>query len=156
MDQVHQYLEISTFLITIMGLPAAIFLYLKEHHKQREEREYGTFNSLDEKYIEIQQLCLAHPELDAFDTPYAEPRVLSDQEEKQEEAILLIRISIFERAYLMYQRTTSQAKKGQWEGWELEIEGWFQRGNFKKVCEDHGLYFDKEFFTHFNKHIVST
>jgi hypothetical protein len=42
MDLISQNLEIATFIITIMGVPAAIFLYLREQHQQRAEREYGT------------------------------------------------------------------------------------------------------------------
>jgi hypothetical protein len=156
MDQISQYLEIATFIITIMGVPAAIFLYLKEQHQQRVEREYGTFDALDEKYIEIQQLCLEYPELDVFDSPYESPKELSEEEKKQEEAILLIRISIFERAYLMYNRTSSKAKLGQWEGWELEIKEWFQRKNFEYVWSEHGPYFDKSFYEHFNSLVANT
>lgn len=153
MDVISQYLEAVTFIITIMGLPAAIFIYLKEQKSQRLEREYGTFDALDQKYIEIQQLCLEHSELDVFDSPYANPKKLSEEEKKQEEAILLIRISIFERAFLMYQRTTSKSKKGQWKGWELEINEWLERDNFRSTWSEHGPYFDKSFFEHFNHSI---
>lgn len=151
MDVIAQYLEIATFIITILGLPAAIFAYLQEQKSQRIEREYGTFDALDEKYIEIQQLCLEHPELDIFDTPFVKPKELSETQKKQEEAILLIRLSVFERAFLMYQRATSQAKQGQWEGWEQEIIEWFSRDNFRTAWIEHGPYFDKAFFEYFNQ-----
>jgi len=153
MSVISQYLEIATFVITILGVPAAIFVYLKEQNNQRAEREYGTFDALDGKYIEIQQLCLEHPELDVFDSPFDNPAELSEQQQKQEEAILLIRISIFERSFLMYQRTTSQAKQGQWKGWELEIIEWLARDNFRSVWDEHGAYFDKSFFEYFNSRI---
>ena len=150
MDVISQYLELATFIITIMGVPAALYIYLKEQNDQRSEREYGTFDALDQKYIEIQQLCLEYSELDVFDSPFANPKELSEEQQKQEEAILLIRISIFERAFLMYQRTTSKSKKDQWQGWEVEIKEWLERDNFKSVWSEHGPYFDKSFFEHFN------
>ena len=150
MDVISQYLELATFMITIMGVPAALYIYLKEQNDQRSEREYGTFDALDQKYIEIQQLCLEYSELDVFDSPFANPKELSEEQQKQEEAILLIRISIFERAFLMYQRTTSKSKKDQWQGWEVEIKEWLERDNFKSVWCEHGPYFDKSFFEHFN------
>lgn len=146
MGELYQYLEVATFVITIMGLPAAIFIYLKEQSLQREEREYGTYDSLDDKYIEIQQLCLEYPELDIFDTPYEKPEKLNEQQKKQEEAILLIRISLFERAFLMYQRAHSKVKQDQWEGWDVEIREWLERDNFKKVWAEHGPYFDGRFY----------
>ncbi|WP_286269243.1 hypothetical protein [Thalassotalea hakodatensis] len=151
MEQLSQYLEIMTFIITIFGVPSAIFAYIKEQNKQRLEREYGTFDALDEKYIEIQQLCIEHPELDVFDSPYESPRELTETQKKQEEAILLIRIAIFERAYLMYNRVTFGSQTDQWQGWELEIKEWFLRNNFRQVWAVHGKYFDTSFFRHFEK-----
>lgn len=151
METTALYLEIATFVITILGLPAAIFIYLQEQKMQREEREYGTYDALDDKYIEIQQLCLDHPELDVFDSAFENPGVLSEQQQKQEEAILLIRISIFERAFLMYQRAPSKSKQDQWEGWSEEIKEWLERENFRAVWLEHSPYFDKDFAEHFNK-----
>lgn len=90
MELLASYLEITTFIITILGVPTAIYLYVKEQYRQRIEREYGTFDALDAKYIEIQQLCLQYPELDAFDSPYDTPRHLTEEQKKQEEAILMI------------------------------------------------------------------
>jgi len=149
METFTQYLEFASLIVTVLGLPAAIFIYLKEQKDQREEREYGTFDTLDEKYIEIQQLCLEYPELDVFDSPFKNPKKLTESEKKQEEAIFLIRISIFERAFLMYQRTTSQSKKAQWDGWDMEITEWFDRENFKTVWDEHGPYFDQSFYEYF-------
>ena len=98
MDTIAQYLEIATFIITILGLPFALYIYVDEQKAQRSEREYGTYDALDDKYIELQQLCLQYPRLDIFDSPFVNPNTLTEEDEKQEEAILLIRISIFERA----------------------------------------------------------
>ena len=152
MQTISLYLEIATFIITILGLPAAIFIYLQEQKKQREEREYGTYDALDDKYIEIQQLCLDHSELDVFDSPFDSPVDLSEQQKKQEEAILLIRISIFERAFLMYQRAPSKSKQDQWEGWAEEIKEWLERKNFKTIWDEHSSYFDKSFAEYFNNY----
>lgn len=155
METIFQYFEFATFIVTLLGVPAAIFIYAKEQRLQREEREYGTFDALDEKYIELQQLCIEHPELDIFDTPYTAPRELTEQQQKQEEAIILIRISIFERAFLMYQITPAKAKSDQWEGWDGEIREWLERKNFRKVWDVHAPYYDKTFFQYFEQHLSS-
>ena len=155
MDVLSQYLEVATFVITILGVPTAIFIYVKEQRLQREEREYGTFDALDNKYIEIQQLCLEYPELDIFDTPYESPVELTEPQKKQEEAILLIRISLFERAYLMYRRAPENVKNDQWLGWDVEIKEWLDRDNFKKVWHEHGEYYDQEFYEYLNTYLAS-
>ncbi|OUR73641.1 hypothetical protein A9Q78_02920 [Methylophaga sp. 41_12_T18] len=153
MEQLHFYLEMATFVVTIIGLPVAIISYFREQHALRDEREYGTYDVLDDKYIELQQLCLDHPRLDIFDTPFHSPNELDEGEQKQQEAILLIRISIFERAYLMYQRSTRQGKANQWLGWEVEINEWLERENFLTVWLDQKEYYDQEFVKYFDANI---
>lgn len=150
MEIISQYLEITTFIITILGVPVALYIYKQEQNSQREEREYGTYDALDDKYIDLQQLCLEHPKLDVFDSPFDEPNRLSKEEEKQEEAILLIRISIFERAFLMYKRENSTAKKDQWNGWEIEIDEWLSRNNFNLIWNTHKKYYDQAFVQYFS------
>ena len=151
MDLLSQYLEMATFVITIVGVPVWIYLYLKEQKLQRDEREYGTYDALDEKYIELQQLCLEYAELDIFDTPYETPNKLTE-----EEAILLIRISIFERAFLMYRRASTKATQDQWEGWDIEIKEWLERKNFRKIWDVHGEYYDKEFYQYLDSYLLGT
>ncbi len=152
-DGLLQYLEIATYIITIIGAPAAVFIYWNEQRLQREERAYGTYDALDDKYIELQQLCLQYPDFDIFDTPFTEPANLTEEQKKQEEAILLIRISIFERAFLMYHRVSSKAKKEQWEGWDVEMKEWLTRKNFREIWEIHNQYFSKTFADHLNDYL---
>ena len=154
MDTIAQYLEIITFLITILGLPFALYIYINEQKAQRAEREYGTYDALDDKYIELQQLCIQYPKLDVFDTPFVNPNTLTEEDQKQEEAILLIRISIFERAFLMYQREAAQAKAAQWEGWEIDVLEWLERKNFKEIWKVHKQYYDKTFVQYFDQKLL--
>ena len=151
MDVLSQYLEIVTFIITIVGVPVALYIYLSEQKLQRQEREYGTYDALDDKYIELQQLCLDYPQLDIFDTPFKEQKNLTEEQQKQEEAILLIRISIFERAFLMYQREDAKAKRNQWGGWDIDVQEWLERKNFRAIWEEHKEYYDKTFVEYFDR-----
>jgi len=82
MEQINSYLEIATHIAAIFGIPAAIFMYLREQKLQRAEREYGTYDALDDKYIELQQLCLQYPELDVFDTPKESTTSLREEQKK--------------------------------------------------------------------------
>ena len=154
METLAQYLEITTFIITILGVPFAIYMYLNEQKTQRAEREYGTYDALDDKYIELQQLCLQYSKLDIFDSPFQNPNELTEEDRKQEEAILLIRISIFERAFLMYQREAAKAKKDQWDGWDVEIKEWLERKNFRAIWDIHNSYYDQAFAKYFNQHLT--
>ena len=144
-----QYLDVASQIITLLGVPTAIYLYIKEQKTQREEREHDTFDSLDNKYIELQELCLSYPHLDVFDTKKIETKPLTESEKKQEEAKILIRISIFERSFLMYKKTSIKQKKVQWKGWDIEILEWFERENFNNVWNNHKHYYDRNFVKYF-------
>ena len=61
------YLDILNKVIVILGAPLAYIQYLRTKRKEKRDREYGTYNALDEKYLEFQKLCLEHPYLNIFD-----------------------------------------------------------------------------------------
>ncbi len=144
-------LEMLSYLAQILGIPVAILVYRRESRRQQEDRLYGTYDALDDKYIELQQQCLEYPTLDVGDSELEAPKPLSELEEKQAEALLLIRISIYERAYLMYRRHNSNVKNTQWPGWEKGTIEWAGRKNFRKVWDKYHSYFDTDFSKHYQK-----
>ena len=139
------YLDIINKLILIIGVPIAIWKYIKSKEKERKDREYGTYNSLDEKFIEYQRICLSKPYLDVFDVPDKSPGELTEEQRKEELIIFSILFSIFERAFLLYSDGTSRIKKNQWTGWHQYIEAYCYRANFLKAWSKSGSTFDLEF-----------
>ena len=93
---------------------------------------------------------------DIFDSPFVNPNTLTEEDAKQEEAILLIRISIFERAFLMYQREAAKAKENQWYGWEVDVLEWLERKNFSDIWNEHKQYYDKTFVQHFDQKLMNS
>ena len=62
-------ITIIAHIAAILGIPLALFLFYDEKRKERRDREYGTYNALDDKYIAFLQLCIEHPELNLYSTP---------------------------------------------------------------------------------------
>ncbi|HEV7781222.1 MAG TPA: hypothetical protein VGO58_08140 [Chitinophagaceae bacterium] len=73
-------LELVNELVVTFGIPVAIYQYVITKRKERRDREYLTYNALDEKYIEFQKLCLEYPKLDIFDVPDKAAPPLDDQQ----------------------------------------------------------------------------
>jgi hypothetical protein len=113
--------------------------------REQLDREYGTYNALDDKYHDFLNLCLQRPRLDIFDIQDAKPLPLSDEEKKEELIIFTILISIFERAYLMYFRQSSKLRRRQWSGWEDYIRDYAKRKNFQEAFRISGITFDTDF-----------
>ncbi len=79
-------LEMLSYIATILGIPLALLLFWDEKRKERRDREYGTYDALDNKYIEFLQLLLEYPHLDVYYREGNEKRMKS-----------LTRINIFNK-----------------------------------------------------------
>ena len=77
------YLDAISKIVIILGLPLAFIQYKITKRKEKRDREYGTYNALDEKYLEYQRLCLRFPYLDIFDLPDKKPRELDKFKRKK-------------------------------------------------------------------------
>src|SRR5262245_11715008 len=108
----------------LVGIPVAIAVYVINKRQERLEREYGTYNALDEPYIDYLELCLDNPDLDVSDIPLQGRGAPTPVQQYRELLMFSILISIMERAYLMYQDKSDIIRKSQWEGWSAYIADW--------------------------------
>lgn len=145
LTEIMQYLDLATKVIVILGFPIAYFQYARAKRKEKQDREYGTYNSLDEKYIDFQKLCLQKPYLDIYDIPDAAPQKLTEIQKKEELILFTMLFSIFERAYLLYSDQKSDIKKKQWSGWDSYIKSYCTRQNFLDAWATSGATFDIDF-----------
>ena len=142
LDMVKDLLEASSYVTVIVSLPLALHQYKKITKKEQLDREYGTYNALDEKYMEFLQLCHDNPRLDIFDIPDETRRELDSEEEKKELIAFTMLFSIFERAYLMYHDQSGDVRKRQWSGWNEYIHAYCRRENFRAAWKVSGETFD--------------
>ncbi len=142
-------------LTQLIGIPIGIVLYVVNKRKERLEREYGTYDALDNKYIEYLTLCLANPDLDVADTPRRDITTLSPEQEHRELVIFSILISIMERAYLMYKDKSGRVRRDQWAGWDAYIRDWSGRTNFTSVLPTLRQQFDGEFVNYLDSVVSS-
>ncbi len=150
-NQFKLYLEVISLSVTILGVPVAIFVYLQQKLKERRDREYGTYNSLDDKYIEFLMLCLENVDLDIYYVEKKDRNHYTAEQNHRELIIFEILISLLERAFLMYREHSSKIKKEQWNGWNQYMHDWQSRENFRRAWEKLGHQWDIHFEQHMNK-----
>ncbi|MCW7753408.1 hypothetical protein OOT00_05335 [Desulfobotulus sp. H1] len=142
----NDYLQLIAHTVTILGLPLALLIFYREKRRERQDREYGTYDALDNKYTHFLELCLERPELDVFDLPFDSNEMnATARKKRQEEIMFLILISIIERAYLMYKDQNTAIKKRQWEGWVAYMKHYSKRQNFRQRWPEFGPNFDHQF-----------
>jgi len=151
----NEWLSILSNAATIVAVPIAVLVYVNEKRKERREREYGTYNALDDKYIEYLQLCITHPRLNLYSTGLPVPAELTPEELIERDAMFEILISILERAYLMYRDQTNDVKKAQWDGWNTYMKDWTDRADFRDLWNRLGYQFDADFSNHMRSLIDS-
>jgi hypothetical protein len=104
-----------------------------EEERRQAERKSEIYSRLIERYVEWQKLCLQYIELDIADYPDENPQQLSPMQAKQEQLALGILIELFEEAFLAYLDAPPEMRGYQWRGWDLYIDDYCAKANFRKV-----------------------
>lgn len=138
-------LETILKITQLIGIPVAIILYVINKQKERRDKDYGTYDTLDDKYIDYLTLCLEYPDLDVADTPRANTGPLNETQQHCQLIMFSILVSIMERAYLMYLDRSYRVREQQWAGWEAYIEQWGLRDNFRNALPALASGFDERF-----------
>jgi len=124
--------EIASYVVTVLGLPFAIGIFIWQQRKERDNEEEAQYQLLSDAYIDFLKVVLANPDLrlrshEALHEPTAEQR----------ERMLVIfdmLMSLFERAFLVaYKDDMSDEDRRRWNSWEDYMREWCRREDFRKV-----------------------
>lgn len=153
MDLVYlkSVLEIISIVITILGVPIAIYIFFTEKRRERIDRENGTYSTLDDKYIDFLKICLEHSELGVYDMEDNKNKIYTDEQITQRKIIFEILICLFERAFLMYFEQRDTIKKRQWSGWNEYMKNWMENKQFRILWVSYfNSQYDSRFLAHMN------
>lgn len=132
---VLEWLEALSYLVTIVGLPFAIGVFLFEQREERANEEESIYQSLSDEYAEFLRLVLSHADLQLRSKPRTD-NLTAEQEERR---VLLfdLLISLFERAYLLvYEDDMNRKQARLWQSWEDYMHFWCQREDFRAMLPD--------------------
>ena len=108
--------ELLSYVVTVVGLPPAIGVFLYEQRKERENEEEEVYQLLSDNYQDFLKVALDNPDLKLFS---AEAAALDDEQKERLLIIFQMLISLFERAYLLlYEETMSSKQARRWHSWE--------------------------------------
>lgn len=147
----------------ILGIPTFLISYLTNQWAERKRAEYGTYDALDEKYVDFQKLAIQFPKLDIADSPLPEPpKNLTDEEIAIRRTLYQILLATFERAYLMYRDKGDSVRARQWKGWDDYLEAYCDRSAFVDAyfngtspTADYSATFDRGFESHLKKKLAA-
>lgn len=122
--------ELLSYMVTVIGLPIAIFVFLFEQRKERANEEDEVYQSLADNYQDFLKVVLENPDLRLFSRP-STPN-LSDEQRERMMVIFGMLVSLFERAYLLlHDQPLSKVKLRRWRSWEDYMHEWCSREDFR-------------------------
>jgi len=122
--------ELLSYIVTTIGLPVAIGVFLYEQKKERDNEEEEVFQLLSDNYQDFLKVALQNPDLRLF-SPEETPS-LSDEQRERMYIIFSMLVSLFERAYLLlFERNMSSKQMRRWSSWEDYMREWCQREDFR-------------------------
>src|SRR5947209_8975095 len=131
METIKDLAQIIFYISLSISGPLALIEYLKAKKIDRQAKEYETYNELDNRFFEYQKLALQYYDLDMLDVPNNDPSLAFDKKRKQELVAFAILFSLFERAFLMFNKQTDKFKRRQWSGWKFFLNDFLRRENIR-------------------------
>ena len=121
--------EQASYLVTVIGLPFAIWVFLKQERAERENEEEEAYLLLANAYNDFLKVVLQHSDLQLRTAA-----ALENPTPEQRERMLVIfdmLISLFERAYLVaHKDDMTPSERRRWNSWDDYMREWCQRDDF--------------------------
>jgi hypothetical protein len=131
-----EWTELLSYLVTIVGLPLAIYVFLMEQRKERQSEEEEVHQSLSDEYNDFLKLVIDNADLQLLSRqgPRAE---LSAEQRERKQAIFGILVALFERAYiLVYEEDMDKQHRRLWQSWEDYMRDWCRRRDFREALPE--------------------
>lgn len=124
--------ELLSYVVTVIGLPLAIFVFLYEQRKERENEDEEVYQLVSDNYQDFLRIALDNPDLRLFSTDVVHD--LSDEQKERQLIIFTMLVSLFERAYLLvYDEDMSDKQTRRWNSWEDFIIEWCNKPHFRAL-----------------------
>jgi hypothetical protein len=145
METVTNITQIIYYIAMSIAGPLAVIAFLKVKNTERLEKEYKTYDELDNRFFEYQKLALEYYDLDILDVPNNDPSLAFDKKRKQEMVAYAILFSLFERAFLMFSNQGDAFRDRQWSGWKRFLGDFIRRENVRTAWQLSKATYDTDF-----------
>lgn len=145
MDFLRDITQLLYYLSLSITGPLALLGYWRAKKNEQREREYRTYDELDNKFLEYQKLALQY-DLDLIDVPDASPALAPDRLRLRHELVTAsCGFALFQRAFLMFHGQSDAFKQRQWQGWDRLLTSFLARAGVRHAWQICKLHFDTAF-----------
>lgn len=137
--------ELLSYVVTVIGLPMAIIVFIYEQRKDRQNDEEEVFQRLSDEYSDFLKLVLEHADLHLF-RQNSEVSPLTEDQLERKYLIFGLLVALFERAYLLvYEPHMTRQTARLWQTWDDYMREWCRRDDFRTMMIPHLDGEDPEF-----------
>lgn len=130
------WLEALSYVVTILGFPAAIYVIVTEERLRRKNEENELHRNLSEEYDNFLRMVMENADLLLLSRSVP-PQPLSDEQRERTEVIFRMLISLFEKAYIILHDTLMDADaQRRWSSWEDDMIEWLRKPDFRNALPD--------------------
>lgn len=148
--------ELLSYVVTVVGLPFAIIVFMLEQRKERENEEAEIYQKLSDDYAEFSKLLLGNADLKLMSEEVPDSE-LTDEQRERKKIIFDILISLFERAFILVHQTKMNRRAQRlWSTWADFIESWCRRADFRSALPELLEGEDPEFGAYIKKVATNT
>lgn len=145
LSTIKEYAELIGAILVVLGAGMAYLQYVDAKEKEQQDLGERAYGELQDSYFDMMQVCLQYPMLDCSDSRPAGAVCLTVEEERQQQIIYGMIISVFERAWLRYEVARPPRYAEQWPGWVRYMEAFARGESFRRVWVDVADTYDAGF-----------
>ncbi len=125
------WLEALSYVVTILGFPAAIFVFVFELRRSAANRENEIHRELSAEYDNFLKLVLDNSDLLLLRSSLTQT-ALSEEQAERRDILFRMLISLFEKAFIiLYDDHLSGDARRRWLSWEDDLQEWCRKQEFR-------------------------
>lgn len=126
-----EWFEFLSYVVTVIGLPLAIFVFIHEQRRERANEDEALYQSLADQYDGFLRLILDHADL-GLSGRYTPSHHLTDEQRERKHLVFEILVALFERAYIMlYAPRMGRHERRLWASWDDYMRTWCRREDLR-------------------------
>lgn len=143
-------LEALSYIVTILGLPIAITVFVVQQRQQRQNEENELHRTLSEEFDNFLKLTLDNSDLLLIQGSSQNRKLTAEQQERQL-ILFKILISLFEKAFIiLYSDRMTPDTRRMWLSWEDDMRDWCESQDFRTALPKLLEGEDSQFSAHIN------
>ena len=125
------WLEALSYIVTILGFPGAIAVFVYEHRQRLANEEAELHRNLSQEYDNFLRLVLDNADLLLLRRAGAPPS-LSEEQAERRQIIFMMLVSLFEKAFIiLYDEDMGRDARRRWLSWEDDMREWCRKEDFR-------------------------